>query len=134
MLGIVSTPRLILTAVGAFIVLTLCAVLAMWWVADAKDVNIRQKIPGTWISDENADLSWKLKPELEGRSFSEFYMGEWTADGTWQVDDGFIVLTVTNSVFTPGSRPPIEHYRVADIEDHRMTLFRGTEPENFHKK
>jgi len=117
----------------AIISFATCVWLASRW----KDAEIRRNLPGTWTADWNEDFTWKMGPKPTG-SFSKLYMGGapkgWSADGTWNVHRGFIVLTMTNHPLK--GYPPIETYKLIQIDDRRMILNVGgdSEPQTLHKK
>ncbi len=89
------------------------------------DAETRQKIPGLWTPDFNADFTWKIEPD--GRFFKLFKDGAtngWTADGNWGLTNGILTFAVTNRDWSNYPIAP-ESYRLVRIDDQEMLFVSG---------
>jgi hypothetical protein len=82
------------------------------------DEQIRLKIVGIWIVDGNPSRTVENKPD---GSFVTHEGTELTAEGTWQVKDGFIVATITNASRLNGT-VEVESNKVVSIDDYKMVI------------
>jgi len=86
------------------------------------DAELRQKVQGTWMpyhdsrktTEHKADGSFVFKFTLE-------LTNEMTAEGTWQIKDGFMVTTITNASW-PDAKLEVNRYKIVHIDDHEMIL------------
>jgi predicted Ser/Thr protein kinase len=97
------------------------------------DEQIRHKILGTWILDDDHAKTIEHKPD---GSFVTHEGTELTAEGTWQVKDGFIVATVTNAS-SPNAILEVESNKVVSIDDYNVVVVTsqgGTNLVTAHKR
>jgi hypothetical protein len=97
------------------------------------DEQIRQKILGTWILDDDHAKTIEHKPD---GSFATHEGTELTAVGTWQVKDGFIVATMTSGS-GPNAPLEVESNKVVSIDDYNVVVVTsqgGTNLVTAHKR
>jgi hypothetical protein len=97
------------------------------------DEQIRQKILGTWILDDDHAKTIEHKPD---GSFATHEGTELTAVGTWQVKDGFIVATMTSGS-GPNAPLEVESNKVVSIDDYKLVVVTsqgGTNLVTAHKR
>jgi hypothetical protein len=97
------------------------------------DEQIRHKILGTWILDDDHAKTIEHKPD---GSFVTHEGTELTAEGTWQVKDGFIVATMTNAS-SPNDILEVESNKVVSIDDYNVVVVTsqgGTNLVTAHKR
>ena len=90
-----------------------------WSNANPSDEAIRRELPGTWVildsrSTSSLDLNGHCVTQLTGKHIGRL-------EGTWQVQDGFYIYTVTNSSFTKHLPYTIVE-RVLHMEGHELTM------------
>jgi len=124
--------KLILSAFAVGLLLTACS-------KAPSDADLRQKLQGTWTRDANPDFSWRMEEKPGGSNFSIHGSGlseGWSAEGgTWQVNKGFLVLTMTNAPWENGTLG-VRRYKVVKTDGREMVLlFVGADKdEKLHKK
>ena len=84
------------------------------------DSEIRKRISGLWQPDWNPDFSWRFEAKSNATNFSQIY-SDWTNTGSWQVNQGILVVSLTNT-FGTDAKIPAESYQVVKVDDHEIIL------------
>ena len=132
--------------IGIVIFALILIATCLWLSSRSKDAEISRVIPGTWIADWNEDLIWKMGPQPTN-SFSKLFLQGtpegWSADGTWRVHRGSIILTITNSPSKARTDSalkgylPVEEWKVIQINEHQLKLLNSIERDKWktlHRK
>jgi hypothetical protein len=70
--------------------------------ADAQDTELEHQIIGTWARDKSSEMIINTNGSFHSK-FSTAYSSvtkTWNYYGTWQIKDGFCVMTITNASTT----------------------------------
>jgi len=62
-----------------------------------RDARLREQILGTWYNDHN-EISYLPDGSFHGKFTRVSPDREWTYAGTWDVKNGFLIATLTNSI------------------------------------
>jgi predicted Ser/Thr protein kinase len=101
------------------------------------DEQIRNKIVGTWTCDWDHSRTVENKPDASYVcKFTINVTNEVTHEGTWRVEDGFIVMTMTNASW-PDAMLEVESNKLVSIDDYKMVVLGsqgGTNVLTAHKR
>ena len=87
--------------VGAvLIVLAVFSVLVWEHIRPANDIEIRSKVSGSWVSDMHETM-WNFAPDGSW-TYSQPRDKDSSAAGTWQIQDGVLIVTTTNDSISTG--------------------------------
>lgn len=119
-----------LTTGTAFIVTLLCLLLTG---CNNRDAEMRAKITGNWPVRPSGSMTFL--PDGSFHFTNSFVSSngtlKWSSDGTWDVKDGFLITTMTNSTAENTTEKPaagVAHqYKINLIDDHHFSY--GTESE-----
>jgi len=88
-----------------------------------RDANMRKQICGSWNSGMITylpDGSWHFKNEGVVSNFTL----KWTSDGIWDVKDGFLTSTTTNSTSENTTERPlvgrVERFKITFLDAHDL--------------
>ena len=118
---------------GCVVVLLFIAILLAWQRSKPpSDAEIRQKIAGTWTPVSSSGHPFAATTEMspDGGFISRWKMAtnEITIEGNWNVQDGFVALTMTNVV---GADPhslgaPVQRFKIVQIGNRQMVSYIGS--------
>jgi hypothetical protein len=75
---------------------------------DSRDTKLRRQIAGTWTVPPSGSMAFFV----DGRfHFTNSFVSSntvlaWSNDGTWEVRDGFLITTITNSIASGTDEKP----------------------------
>ena len=75
---------------------------------DSKDSKLRQQVAGTWQVPPSGSMTFQIDGSYHFTNalVSSNATMSWSGDGTWDVRDGFLITTVTNSLATNADEKP----------------------------
>ena len=121
--------KLIIIGVGLVIII-LVAALSWQHFRHPSDDKLGKQVTGTWIREGPGTLT--ITPD--GSFSSVFAMPDHTNifTGTWQIADGFFLMTLTNAS-VPQSRNlqtrnligRVERYKIVHVDEHQFTYMAG---------
>jgi hypothetical protein len=109
--------------------LFIATLIFMHYQKHPSDSKIRRNLPGTWILNMAGDLRTTYIMSADGHWTGQV-SGKTTAgrmDGTWQVKDGFLISTTTNSNFGTNTSlrvqtPASVSSRIIRIDSHEFVV------------
>jgi hypothetical protein len=122
-----------LIVIGACVVLLILAFLMVrQHHQPPSDSEISQKVPGSWIG-KNKKFVMTITPDgsyAYGTSPTHNSVG-----GTWQIRDGFFIMTITNSTAHGGQAlvGVVSRCRVIHFDDHQFAYDMGGETFTFKR-
>jgi len=87
------------------------------------DARIQQKIVGTWkagrgTTENRPDGSYvhqfRINVTNEG-------MKDLTEEGTWRIENGYLITTITNEPWPDADHAPLR-FKVVSIDDHKLVV------------
>ena len=120
--------NLISGATAKMAMLNMAALLCLFVMGcKDRDAEMRAKIDGVWPVQPSGSMTFYVDGSFHfTNSFSsrEGTLLKWSSDGTWDVRDGFLITTITNSVAENTKEKPaagVTHKaKIKILDDHHL--------------
>jgi hypothetical protein len=104
-----------------------------------RDAKLRQQITGTWPIPPSGSIAFLADGTFH---FTNSYVSTnttltWTSDGTWNVRDGFLITTVTNSMAENTDAKPrvgeISRAKINFVDEHNLAYGDEKHGASYHR-
>jgi hypothetical protein len=105
----------------------------------SRDTKMERRLVGTWKTDDDERITFSSNGSFHYRAEKNFVVPKisretifrFFCDGTWKVEDGFLVGATTNS----SDLPPWDsfHVKIISLGDHNMVSTDGEDIETIHR-
>jgi hypothetical protein len=106
--------------IGFCLSLLVISTLLVWhYIKHPSDATIRRELPGTWVargggSTCTINSDGYFVTQITGKHIGRF-------EGTWQVEHGYMIYTITKSSFT-GHWPAMLSVRILSMDGHKLAV------------
>ena len=103
---------------------------------DRRDAKLRKQIYGSWnngIITYLPDGIWHFHNELVISNVTL----KWASDGTWDVKDGFLITTITNSIAENTTEKPsvgsVSRSKINFVDEHNLAYGNEKDGASYHR-
>jgi len=104
-----------------------------------RDAKLREKIVGTWPTPPSGTLTFLSDGSFHFRN--EYVTTnatlKWVSDGVWDVKDGFLISTITNSVAENTTEKPtvghVMHAKINFVDEHNLSYGTEKDGHSYHR-
>lgn len=108
----------------------------------SRDAGLQETIVGTWRTTDASKQDSGEIIILEDGSFRSRWRpnptNEWSYAGAWDIKDGFLICTITNSIVTgaKSSEPigAVDRFKITQLDNAHLTFSNGDYTNSFDRK